>query len=144
MPPRITNVQRQAILQMLAQGVDRHAIANQTGVTPGQVSAVIAHVKMGTYALPTDANVHESMNTTSNRSGTANAHASENLITERDSGSRPGRLLKHFPQAIKSTPSKGDLRPVYLGADAESTEDVYWNPDPQTGTANPHVLVLGE
>jgi DNA phosphorothioation-dependent restriction protein DptH len=31
-----------------------------------------------------------------------------------------------------------------LGADAETREVVSWNPDPSTGAANPHVLVLGE
>jgi len=49
---RINEVQRNAILPLLAQGLDRKAIAYQVGVTPGQVSAVAAHVKMGTYTLP--------------------------------------------------------------------------------------------
>jgi hypothetical protein len=34
---------------VLAQGLDRGTVAAQVGVTPGQVSAVAAHVKMGTY-----------------------------------------------------------------------------------------------
>jgi hypothetical protein len=49
MPPRITNSQRQVVLILLAQGFDRETIAARVGVTPGQVSAVAAHVKMGTY-----------------------------------------------------------------------------------------------
>ena len=49
MPPRITDIQRQAVLELLAQGFDRETVAAQVGVTPGQVSAVAAHVKMGTY-----------------------------------------------------------------------------------------------
>jgi hypothetical protein len=49
MPPRITNSQRKVVLELLAQGFDRETIAAQVGVTPGQVSAVAAHVKMGTY-----------------------------------------------------------------------------------------------
>ena len=49
MPPRITDSQRKAILELLIQGFDRETIAAQVGVTPGQVSAVAAHIKMGTY-----------------------------------------------------------------------------------------------
>jgi len=49
MPLRITDRQRQAVLNLLARGVDRNVIAARVGVTPGQVSAVAAHVKMGTY-----------------------------------------------------------------------------------------------
>ena len=49
MPPRITNSQRKAVRVLLAQGLDRETVAAQVGVTPGQVSAVAAHVKMGTY-----------------------------------------------------------------------------------------------
>ncbi len=37
---------------MLTQGHDRDTIAAAVGVTPGQVSAISAHVSMGTYALP--------------------------------------------------------------------------------------------
>ena len=39
-------------MRLLAQGHDRDTIAAAVGVTPGQVSAISAHVKMGTYALP--------------------------------------------------------------------------------------------
>ena len=52
MPKKVTPEQREAVLRLLAQGQDRDTIAATVGVTPGQVSAVSAHVKMGTYALP--------------------------------------------------------------------------------------------
>src|SRR5262245_41086571 len=52
MPKRITPEQRQAVLRMLSQGLDRDTIAAAVGVTPGQVSALSAHVRMGTYSLP--------------------------------------------------------------------------------------------
>ena len=45
----ISQTQRQAIVSLLADGLSREAIAGQLGVTPGQVSAVRAHVTMGTY-----------------------------------------------------------------------------------------------
>ena len=49
MPPRIADSQRQAVLALLAQGLARDTVAAQVGITPGQVSAVAAHMKMGTY-----------------------------------------------------------------------------------------------
>ena len=51
MPRKVTPQQRQAVLRLLAQGQDRDTIGAAVGVTPGQVSAIAAHVKMGTYAL---------------------------------------------------------------------------------------------
>ncbi len=51
MPSKVTPDQRDAILRMLSQGHDRDTIAETVGVTPGQVSAIAAHVKMGTYSL---------------------------------------------------------------------------------------------
>jgi len=36
------------------------------------------------------------------------------------------------------------VAPVLLGVDAENNNEVFWNPDPDSGSANPHVLVLGE
>jgi hypothetical protein len=52
MPTKVTREQRQAVLSMLGHGHDRDTIAEAVGVTPGQVSAIAAHVTMGTYALP--------------------------------------------------------------------------------------------
>ena len=52
MPKKVTPEQREAVLRMLAQGQDRDTIAAAVGVTPGQVSAISAHVRMGTYTLP--------------------------------------------------------------------------------------------
>src|SRR5437879_3752865 len=52
MPKKVTREQRESILRLLREGQDRDTIAAVVGVTPGQVSAVSAHVKMGTYALP--------------------------------------------------------------------------------------------
>jgi hypothetical protein len=49
MSPRITDSQRKVLLELLAQGFGRETVAARVGVTPGQVSAVVAHVKMGTY-----------------------------------------------------------------------------------------------
>jgi hypothetical protein len=37
------------VLRMLGEGWDRYTIAATVGLTPGQISAIAAHVKMGTY-----------------------------------------------------------------------------------------------
>lgn len=122
MPKKITNEQRQAILRLLAQGHDRDTIAALAGVTPGQVSAVSAHVRMGTYALPTLA---------------SSAPATPLL----DSA---GKRKRQVPQSSHPTVRHGDFAPIPLGPDVESGQTVFWNPDPETGAANPHVLILGE
>jgi len=59
MPKKVSSEQRAAVLRMLAQGQDRETIAAAVGVTPGQVSAILAHVKMGTYALPEPEEQHQ-------------------------------------------------------------------------------------
>lgn len=124
MPRRITETQRQTVLRMLAQGVDRETIAASVGITPGQVSAVAAHLKMGTYELP--AEVEESR---------------ENVPEERE---RTRNLLRQLYDLEGSSAAQTRLAPILLGTDAESNDEVFWNPDPDSGSPNPHVLVLGE
>jgi hypothetical protein len=75
MPKKVTVDQRQTILQMLAQGQDRDTIAVAVGVTPGQVSAVSAHVKMGTSSLPEPDALPER-----NRQGPPAAERTTNLL----------------------------------------------------------------
>jgi DNA phosphorothioation-dependent restriction protein DptH len=123
MPKRITEAQKQAVLRMLAQGVDRETIAASVDITPGQVSAVAAHVRMGTYTLPA---VEESREDTAKEKS-----RTQNLLRQ-----------MHKLGSIPSLPRR--LTPILLGNDAESNEEVFWNPDPESGAANPHVLVLGE
>jgi DNA phosphorothioation-dependent restriction protein DptH len=126
MPKRVTPEQRTEILRMLACGEDRDTIAAAIGVTPGQVSAVSAHVKMGTYSLPDPAESKEDP-----------TPPDEPLATT-------ANLLQRLLDNEDSLPSQPQVMPILLGSNAESGEPVYWNPDPGTGSANPHVLVLGE
>ena len=120
MAKRISKSQREEVLNLLSQGHDRETIAAQVGVTPAQVSAISAHVTIGTYELsPHDSN--------------------EEPIQQ--NRKRVDSLLK-APRNLDRTAVTFD--PVLIGADAESNELVYWNPDPASGSANPHVLVLGE
>lgn len=124
MPKRITDAQRQVVLEMLAQGHDRDTIAAAAGITPGQVSAVSAHVKMGTYQLPDALEV-------SSHSSTLESTVTRKLVE---------RLQAHRPAAEKPS----SVSPILIGEDAETHEQVFWNPDPNTGSVNPHVLILGE
>ncbi len=124
MPKKVTREQRDAVLRLLAQGQDRDTIAAAVGVTPGQVSAISAHVKMGTYALPDPVE-----------------HVRDVVPVLRE---RTSNLL-HMLQELEGAPGRETrLSPILLGSDAETGEEVFWNPDPGSGSANPHVLILGE
>lgn len=126
MPKKVTPEQREVVLRMLAQGQDRDTIAASAGVTPGQVSAISAHVRMGTYTLPDP----------------------ESQV--QDVAPLPGPAerthnLLHMLQHLEGAPGRATrLSPILLGLDAETEEEVYWSPDPGSGAANPHVLILGE
>jgi DNA phosphorothioation-dependent restriction protein DptH len=124
MPNKVTPEQRDEVLRMLAQGLDRETIAVAVGVTPGQVSAISAHVRMGTYALPDP----------DYRPGEVTSPAQE----------RTSNLLSMLQRLDGSPSRKTRLCPILLGSDVETDEPVYWNPDPGSGAANPHVLILGE
>src|SRR5688572_8781110 len=42
------------------------------------------------------------------------------------------------------SPAASSLNRILIGVDAETDDEVFWNPDPSNGTANPHMLILGE
>jgi hypothetical protein len=124
MPKKVTPGQREAVLWMLAQGQDRDTIAAAVGVTPGQVSAISAHVKMGTYALPEPEEQKQ---------------APVPVALERTTN-----LLRQLQQLEGACGRETQLNPILVGVDAENGEAVFWNPDQASGTPNPHVLILGE
>ena len=124
MPKKVTPEQRKAILQLLAQGQDRDTIAAATDVTPGQVSAISAHVKMGTYALPEP------------------GETTEDFIPR--PSEKTTNLLRQLEQLERNKKEAKHLNPIPLGTDIESGGEVCWNPDQASGTPNPHILILGE
>ncbi len=124
MPKKVTRDQRDEVLRMLTQGHDRDTIAAAVGVTPGQVSAISAHVSMGTYVLPDPDEKPKEV---------------ASVAIERTSN------LLHMLQSLEGSAGRETrLSPILLGSDAETGEEVSWNPDPSSGSANPHVLILGE
>jgi len=58
------------------------------------------------------------------------------------------RRASGLPNPIERESRRSDLStvigPVLLGIDAETGNEVFWDPDPISGSANPHVLVVGE
>jgi len=124
MAKRVNAGQRREILALLAQGQDRRTIAARVGVTPGQVSAISAHVTMGTYEL--------------------NSDEASDVDTHVDAKSRERAAAVLKNACASNQPDHATFEPVLIGNDAESSQPVYWNPDPSDGAANPHVLVLGE
>jgi hypothetical protein len=126
MPKKVTPEQWDAVLRMLAQGQDRDTIAAAVGVTPGQVSAISAHVRMGTYTLP---DPEEQV---------------QDAVPVPEPEERTSNLLRMLQQLEGAPGRETRVSPVLLGSDAETEEEVYWNPDPGSGAANPHVLILGE
>jgi DNA phosphorothioation-dependent restriction protein DptH len=125
MPSRITDSQRKAVLELLAQGCDRETVAAQVGVTPGQVSAVAAHVKMRTYEKH---GVHDTVVE----------------FTPPEGRERVSKLLEETGTASRRPQAESGLNRILMGVDAETDEEVFWNPSPANGAANPHMLILGE
>jgi hypothetical protein len=63
-PPKISKTQREEIVKHLGEGLTREVIAKAVGVTAAQVSAVAAHITMGTYE---DANIDQRAETSEPR-----------------------------------------------------------------------------
>ena len=101
---------------MLAEGIDREAIALSLGVSSRQVAAIAAHVTMRTYDRKRDLK---------STSGTAPPPKA------------PGLLRRPAPQ-----PTPGMA--VFIGPELDTKEPSYWAPTPEHGTANPHLLIVGE
>jgi DNA phosphorothioation-dependent restriction protein DptH len=125
MPKRVTESQRKSILALLAKGQDRQTIAASTGVTVGQVSALAAHVTMGTYgslSQPTDGLI---------QTDKPHVMTTSNALAEL-------RTLESF------TNHQTAEKLVPVGAEVETGMPICWNPYPENGSANPHVLIIGE
>ncbi len=141
---------KQQIIEMLGQGMDRNSISDELGVSPGQVSAIKAHIKMGSYVESPDGQggVEVAPATVVEKSTPENEE-SFGLVTS--SNSTQGQAEREREQEIFDTkeeavlfePSEGQVPPILVGDNLETGREVYWTPDPASGTPNPHMLILG-
>jgi hypothetical protein len=128
-PAKISKEQRQAIVSLLDEGLPRQAIARALGVTPGQVSAVAAHVTMRTYG----------------ETGPTEQPTPLNPMTEGSAEAKPGEIvLDSIHSTDVSTTEPAAPLQVLLGTDTRTGADICWLPSPASNTLNPHLLILGE
>ena len=135
MPPRINDKQREEIIRLLDEGLPREAIAKVVGVSPGQVSAVAAHLTMRTYTQDTP-NVDQR-----SRPPTAGVTAESVLSPSAGEDETVHRPMSRPGDATgdPATPLR-----VPLGTNTANGDDVSWYPSPASKTLNPHLLVIGE
>ena len=57
---------------------------------------------------------------------------------------RVHELIEQIGAANRQLQTGSTFNGVLIGVDAETNEEVFWNPDPTNGAANPHILILGE
>jgi hypothetical protein len=124
MPKKVTPEQRQQVLRMLAEGQDRETIAAAVQVTTGQVSAIAAHVSIGTCRLPEP--------------------GERGREPKPDWAPTSRNVLDNFRRLEAGERRRGSLAPTLLGGDAGIVWHACWNPDSTSATANRHVLIFGE
>ena len=138
MAKRLPPETRDRIIDLLSEGQDRDTIAAMLDVTPGQVSAVAAHVTMGTYRD----GPRRSQISPGGRIQAAQPPSDNALFCRiEDSLNAPGET-KGPPDSNRR--DVGYASAIVVGEDVNSGELVTWNPRPDSGLANPHVLILGE
>jgi DNA-binding CsgD family transcriptional regulator len=131
---KISEHQRQEIIRLLDEGLPRRAIAEELGVSPGQVSAVAAHLTMQTYAKGVP-----------NRDQTLSINQRSIPGTPLGKGNAtPHRLTPSNSGLVVSDAEPTAALRVLIGRDTTEDHDVWWCPSPASNTFNPHLLVVGE
>jgi DNA phosphorothioation-dependent restriction protein DptH len=126
---RIRGTQRRDILRLLALGWETEDIARKVGVTRRQVAAVKAHVTMRSYEQ-THLVPHVVVETT-------NHGQFESLTPEGQNAAATSELLDKLQAELSSI-----AMPV--GREVTTGKQVYWDPNPDYGSANPHLMIIGE
>src|SRR5208283_2434248 len=116
MKQKITSEQRALIDQLIERGEDRHTIAQLASVTPGQVSAIMAHRTMRRSAGPV---------------------RSHETVSAAESASAESAELTKRSDQDSSTESVA----IPFGMDKDTNRPVLWDP---YAASNPHVLIVGE
>lgn len=129
----LSSQQKQEIVELLQQGIDKKAVAMTVGVTPGQVAAIAAHMTMRTYEKAGQAAVPFE----------AAPKVAAPVADLDDSDDVPD----DFGQAAlaqEETPGAFSQGMIFIGHELSSGQPVYWTPTPELGTTNPHLLIVGE
>lgn len=121
---RISDNQREQILLLLAKGWEAGDIARKVGVTVRQVSAVKAHVTMHSY-------IDKASDSDLEMGGAKRSLASVSKLDN----------ISQFVDTVQT-----NLSPVAISVGEETCtkKDIYWDPDPDYGSPNPHLMIMGE
>ena len=123
---KITDRERQKVIGLLRQGISTADIIRTVDVTPRQIAAIKAHLTMATYEnyveSPSDGYSSLSCGPTD----------SSDAVDE----------FPHVVPRVLTCPRGKYSIPV--GREYVTGKRVYWNPDPETGSSNPHLMIVGE
>lgn len=124
---KINDTQREQILKLLASGRGVKEIALELDVTTHQVAAVKAHVTMRSYG---------SQDPLSNDSVRAPVEINQDINTSHEVAETVGLI-----DEIQSSLSPDA---ILVGQDVTTGKKIFWDPDPDYGSANPHLMIIGE
>lgn len=124
---RISKREREDILQLLSQGLTSEDIARTVGVTTRQVAAVKAHITMRSYNGP------QLLGSETENLGAKAATQFNNDIVANSTL----QLLNKLQEGLSPIA-------VPVGSEVTTRKEVYWDPDPEYGNANPHLMIIGE
>ena len=117
---KINDETRSRILSLLSSGRSTADVCRELGVSTKQVAAIKAHRTMGSYAR---------------------GHNAVRELTTKDLSSPPTDELS----SRDSEASAGrNWAAIPLGNDSAMGIPVCWDPHPEAGTANPHLMIVGE
>lgn len=123
---KITDEERQKIIDLLQQGASTQEIAEIVDVTTRQVAAIKAHITMATY----EDEITPPSNSYSPQVTSLTEDKTEDVVPH-----------SAYPTTLTSPTS---FISIPVGYDIHSSERIFWNPHPDTGSSNPHLMVIGE
>ena len=126
---KINSIERERILKLLAQGWTTASIASEVGVSPRQVAAVKAHLTMRSYGV----SEQSSPNTSEHTKNQTLAPLTSESINEDSNAILIDKLQTDLSQIA-----------IPIGHEKTTRKQIYWDPDPEFGSANPHLMIMGE
>lgn len=122
---RISDKQREQVLILLAKQWEVPDIAREVGVTVRQVSAIKAHITMRSYR---------------------NKSTTDSKYNERNPKISAFSTVQRNNVASLIDKIQGDLSQIAIlvGTEVSTSKELYWDPDPDYGSPNPHLMIMGE